>query len=91
VASGAWSGSVESTGADMQWFNNMKIGTRLGASFAFVLTLLAIIAYAGMSPMGEIRDAFGQVVNERNVKIALANQELLNLNVIARSINRGPG
>ncbi|MDR3669994.1 MAG: methyl-accepting chemotaxis protein [Holophaga sp.] len=71
----------------MQWFNNMKIGSRLGASFAFVLALLAIIAYSGISRMGEIKGAFDQVVKERNVKIAMANRELIQVNVVARSIH----
>lgn len=31
----------------MQWFNNMKIGTRLGAVFGVVLFLLLTVAATG--------------------------------------------
>ena len=71
----------------MQWFNNLKIGSRLGASFAFLLVMLALVASFGISRMADTKGAFDQVVNERNVKIALANKAMLDLNVIARSLH----
>jgi methyl-accepting chemotaxis protein len=70
----------------MQWFKNQKIGTRLGASFAIVLIMLAWVAYFGISQMSAIKGDFDQVVNESNVKIALANEARGDLNIVARSL-----
>ena len=51
----------------MQWFNEMKISTRLALSFVFVLIMLAVVAFTGLQKMGGIQGDFDQVVNESNV------------------------
>ena len=70
----------------MQWFNNLKISSRLGLSFAFLLAMLVLVALAGLHQMAGIESDFDQVVKESNVKIALANQAMSDLNEVARTI-----
>ena len=70
----------------MRWFNDMKISTRLGLSFAFVLLMLGLVAMTSLQKMGGIQADFDQVVNESNIKIALVNQCFDALNGVARSL-----
>jgi methyl-accepting chemotaxis protein len=65
--------------------NNLKIGVRLNLAFGGVLLLLILIAYIGWSSLSATKSRMDVVVNENNVKIALSNSMLLDLNLIARS------
>ena len=65
--------------------NNLKIGARLNLAFGGVLLLLIVIAYIGWSSLSATKARMDVVVNENNVKIALSNSMLLELNLIARS------
>jgi methyl-accepting chemotaxis protein len=38
----------------MQWFNNLKIGTKILSSFLIVCTIMAIVGFQGLSNMGAI-------------------------------------
>jgi methyl-accepting chemotaxis protein len=70
----------------MQWFNNMKIGARLGLGFGLVLILTATLAVIGITRMSAIKKDFNTVVKANNVKIACANGTLGQLNIIARAV-----
>ncbi len=65
--------------------NNLKIGARLQLAFGAVLALLLVIAYIGWSALADTKARMDVVVNENNVKIALSNTMLSELNLIARS------
>nr|WP_315394036.1 methyl-accepting chemotaxis protein [uncultured Duganella sp.] len=65
--------------------NKLKIGTRLSGAFATILLMLIAVAYIGWSALASTRERIDVVVNENNVKIALSNRMLLDLNLVARS------
>ncbi|MBS1191214.1 MAG: hypothetical protein H6R10_3006 [Rhodocyclaceae bacterium] len=67
-------------------FKNFKIGQRLGFGFAVVLALMAFLSYLGISRMAAVKDNLDIVVQENNVKIALANGMRGQINVIARAV-----
>jgi len=66
--------------------NNFKIGSRLAVAFGAILVMLLAIAGIGWSALASDRVAMEDVVNDNNVKIALANHMQLDLNLIARSV-----
>jgi methyl-accepting chemotaxis protein len=70
----------------MKMFKNMKIGVRLGGGFAFLLVLMVILGYVGITRMAGVKANFDTVANENNTKIAAANAMRRELNVIARSV-----
>ncbi len=70
----------------MAWLGRMKIGTRLGLSFAFVLAILAGVTLYGLHRMGAIQEDFDQVVNESDVKITLSNQAMDSLQQIGGAL-----
>ena len=57
---------------------NLKIGTRLGAGFGFVLLVLALITVVGVINMGHLHDGTTKLVEEDWVKAKLANHALDN-------------
>jgi methyl-accepting chemotaxis protein len=57
----------------MQWFNDMKIGKRLGFGFGLVLLLLVAIIWISVSDMKNIQDHLERIVKINNVRIDLAN------------------
>jgi methyl-accepting chemotaxis protein len=70
----------------MKWFNQMRINARLALGFALMIIMLGLVAFAGMQKMAAIQEQLSQVVNERNVKIALAYEAQAGLNEYARAI-----
>ncbi len=64
--------------------NNLRIGTRLGISFGLVLLLMAAIAFVGYSRMQATKQYFDEASNN-NVKVALANDMRVRMNVVARA------
>ncbi|MDR3672133.1 MAG: methyl-accepting chemotaxis protein [Holophaga sp.] len=64
----------------------MKVNTRLMLGFALILVMLVMVALFGISRMVAIEAGFDDVVNDNNVKIALANQTLIDVNIVARSV-----
>jgi len=70
----------------MQWFNNLKIGVRLGFGFGFILILTASLAFVGISRLAAIKKDFNTVVKANNVKIAMANGMRGQLNTVARAV-----
>ena len=65
-------------------FKNLRIGTRLGMAFAFVLVMMSIIAVLGITRMGSLNDDINLIVSDRAVKVKQANDIIDALNIIAR-------
>ena len=63
-------------------FRNMKIGVRLGASFCLVLVLLSVVAFTGISRLGDINDNVETIINDRYPKTVLGNQIIEDVNII---------
>ena len=70
----------------MQWFNNLKIGVRLGLGFGFILVMTANLTFVGISRMAAIKKDFNTVVKANNVKIAQASNMRGHLNDVARAV-----
>ncbi|MFZ6721622.1 methyl-accepting chemotaxis protein [Undibacterium sp. Ji49W] len=66
--------------------NKLKIGFRLNLAFGTILVLLMVIAYIGWSSLSATKARMDVVVNENNVKTALSNRMLTDLNLAARSV-----
>ncbi len=64
----------------------MKIGTRLGLGFGLLLILLSVIAFFGVTRMASVKSNLDIVITKNNVKIALANDMLEEMNVTATAI-----
>ncbi|MEW5770071.1 MAG: methyl-accepting chemotaxis protein [Pseudomonadota bacterium] len=67
-------------------FQNMKIGTRLGLGFGLVLLLLAVIAFVGITRLGQLNAGVELLVKDRYPKTVLANDVIDNINIIARAM-----
>ncbi|WP_426193673.1 methyl-accepting chemotaxis protein [Massilia sp. DWR3-1-1] len=65
--------------------NKLNIGTRLQLAFGAMLLILIGIAGFGWSSLAATKARMDVVVNENNLKIALSNRALLDLNLITRS------
>ncbi|MBD9391469.1 methyl-accepting chemotaxis protein [Acidovorax sp. ACV01] len=50
---------------------NLKIGTRLGIGFALVLVLLGMVAFIGISRLGNLNQALTVVVEDRYAKVEM--------------------
>ena len=55
-------------------FKNMRIASKLALGFGFVLALLALVSYVGITRLADIRADFNEVVTSNNVKVRLANE-----------------
>ncbi|MES2260142.1 MAG: methyl-accepting chemotaxis protein [Pseudomonadota bacterium] len=53
--------------------NNLKIGARMGLSFAILLALMCTLAAIGLTRMSQIEDRLNEVVGDNMVKIKLVN------------------
>jgi methyl-accepting chemotaxis protein len=67
-------------------FKNMKIGMRLGLGFGLVLVLLSVIAFVGMTRLGQLNEEIEALVKDKYPKTVLANDIIDNINQIARSM-----
>lgn len=55
----------------MKMFKNMRIGMRLGAGFAAVVLLLAVIAFVGINRLSHINASLEDIVNDKYSKATL--------------------
>ncbi|MCX7175232.1 MAG: methyl-accepting chemotaxis protein, partial [Proteobacteria bacterium] len=67
-------------------FKNLKIGTRLGLSFGFVVILLTIIAGIAFVRIGQIGNEIDILVNDKFPKTVWANNIVDQVNIIARAL-----
>ena len=65
---------------------NMKIGLRLTAGFAAVLLGLIIVAFVGLSGLGEVDEEVQLLVHDKFPKTVWSNEIIDNINVNARVI-----
>nr|WP_194724493.1 methyl-accepting chemotaxis protein [Noviherbaspirillum malthae] len=65
---------------------NMKIGVRLAAGFAIILSLLLAISTFGIFRLNAVNMEVDDVLQDRYPKIVLATSIKENLNIIARSV-----
>ena len=66
--------------------SNLKIGTRLGAGFALVLTLLASVAMLGINGMSRSNDALHHIVEVNAAKISLLEDMSKSVHIVSRVI-----
>ena len=64
----------------------MKLGTRLGAGFALILIMLAVVAYIGITRLAASNAALDDIVNNKTVKVLQATGMQEQINIIARSV-----
>ncbi|VAW84139.1 Methyl-accepting chemotaxis sensor/transducer protein [hydrothermal vent metagenome] len=55
-------------------FKNMKLGLRLGGTFAIVFVFMAIIVIAGVKELSALNDITHRIVDEEILKVNLANE-----------------
>jgi methyl-accepting chemotaxis protein len=70
----------------MKMFLNLKIGVRLGVSFAFVLLLLVSVIGMGLLRLSDLRAQLDLVVDNRYPKVLLAAQIKDEVNLIVRNV-----
>jgi methyl-accepting chemotaxis protein len=66
----------------MDSFANLKIGTKLGAGFGFVVALLAVTAAVGISRLGQLNDSVDDIVSDKWPKVVLLQEGLRGVNDI---------
>lgn len=67
-------------------FANLKIGARLGLGFAAVLALLVVILGMGLGAMSRIGSRTHDIVTDKNVKMAAANDMVDNVRNITLAL-----
>jgi hypothetical protein len=65
-------------------FSNLKIGTRLGAGFALVLALLALVAGVGIGRLADLNDNVVDLSENRLPKLLVSNQWIFSMLQTAR-------
>ncbi|MES2878531.1 MAG: MCP four helix bundle domain-containing protein, partial [Pseudomonadota bacterium] len=67
-------------------FNNLKLGVRLGLSFAVTLTLLIIISVVGVTRITALNNEIDGLVKDKFPKTVQANDMIDAINTIARQL-----
>ncbi|HEY1148502.1 MAG TPA: methyl-accepting chemotaxis protein, partial [Pseudoduganella sp.] len=67
-------------------FANLKIGARLGLGFAAVLALLVVMLAMGLGAMARIGSRTHDIVTDKNVKMAAANEMVDNVRNITLAL-----
>lgn len=67
-------------------FKNLKIGVKLGASFAAVLLILVVISTVSLMSLSGMNSEVDNMVNDKYPKTVWANNVIDNINQIARSM-----
>ncbi|WP_020485871.1 MCP four helix bundle domain-containing protein, partial [Methylomonas sp. MK1] len=68
-------------------FTNMKIATKLGLAFGFVLSLLALVVGIGLNNMKSLSDITQDIVNDGYTKVKITGEMIENTLSIARNMN----
>jgi methyl-accepting chemotaxis protein len=55
-------------------FKNLKVGQRLGLAFAFILLMLSIIAFVGITRLASLDEDMQKMANDLYPKTAIANE-----------------
>jgi methyl-accepting chemotaxis protein len=66
---------------------DLSIGARLGASFAVVLAFLATVLAQGLYSMSLISSRLDDIVHDKNVKVAAANEMQAMLRTVATHVS----
>jgi len=53
----------------MQWFNNLKVGKRLGGGFGVLLVVIATLIWMAISNMGKIEEKLDRIVKINNERM----------------------
>ena len=69
----------------MQWFENMKIGTKLILGFTFVASIAAFIGFMGVRNMGRIADLAQQSYERETMGISYLKEANIDLLYISRA------
>ncbi|MEF8758351.1 MAG: methyl-accepting chemotaxis protein [Candidatus Accumulibacter sp. UW25] len=64
--------------------SNLKIGIRLSIGFALTLCLLIAVALIGISRVGDLQHEISDLVNDKNLKVKLANDVIDNVQGVGR-------
>jgi len=67
-------------------FKNMTIGMRLGFGFGFVLLMMALLAFVGISRLSVLDDEIENMVKDKYPKTVVANDIIGNVNILARAM-----
>jgi methyl-accepting chemotaxis protein len=70
----------------MHFIGNLRIGVRLGATFAFVLALLLAVIAVGVSRLAAVNRELRAVVDERYPNVLVAHAVQNDVNIIVRSL-----
>ena len=71
----------------MNFFRNLRIGTRLGAAFAFVLAMLLAVMGVGVSRLAAVDDELRRVVEHHYPNVLTAQNVQNDVNVIVRGLS----
>jgi methyl-accepting chemotaxis protein len=69
---------------EIDMFKNLKIGVRLGIGFGITLILLALIAAIGILRISALQSEISNLVDDKNLKTALANEAIIGINRVGR-------
>jgi methyl-accepting chemotaxis protein len=67
-------------------FRNLRIATRLGASFAMLVAVALALAFYGRWALGDVGTALRSVMEDRMVKVGQLRDVKDNLNITARAV-----
>ncbi len=67
-------------------FKNLRIGTKLGVGFAFVLALLILVSGISLLRISEITSATTQIVDDRIPMIGMSDEIMVNTLIVGRAV-----
>jgi methyl-accepting chemotaxis protein len=67
-------------------FANLRIGVRLATGFATIFLFLIVVALVGWLSLSQTKHEADIIVHERNVKMKLATDMRMDVNIVARSM-----
>jgi len=70
----------------MNFFNNLKIGKRLGAAFAAIVALAAVVVVIGITRLADITESVTLIGNDRLPKVQQVVKVIEQVNLIAREL-----